>query len=205
MTYGLFAHNTAPAASIKGSILLCNDYRHASEVVDDVQLDINGLAIIRPHRSSPIRARQYTPKVSGALTSLDPRWGRSIRALAMSSFSNSSKPRYSCGRVVGQASQAMTSWLPAALRGVGGSWDALTDLRSERQLESEISPMEAAISTPLAGFTTHRHTGRLAVHAGDPQLCHRRSINQRSPIGVSCYVVLLSCLVETASHVTLRS
>ena len=60
------------------------------EVVD-VQVDFTGLAIIR---SSPDRVRQCTPKDSGALTSLDPRWGRSIRALAMSSLNNSSsKPK----------------------------------------------------------------------------------------------------------------
>ena len=87
--------------------MLCNDYRHASAParseswgVDDVQVDFTGLAIIRPHRSSPDRVvRQCTPKVSGALTSLDPKWGRSIRALAMRSLSNSSKPRTFCGRV----------------------------------------------------------------------------------------------------------
>ena len=28
--HSLFAHHTAPAASFEGSILLCNDYRHAS-------------------------------------------------------------------------------------------------------------------------------------------------------------------------------
>ena len=76
--------------------MLCNDYRHASAharseswVVVDVQVDFTRLAIIRPHRSSPDRVRQCTPKVSGAPTSLDPRWGRSIRALAVSSLSNS--------------------------------------------------------------------------------------------------------------------
>ena len=76
--------------------MLCNDDRHASAparseswgVVDE-QVDFTGLAIIRPHRSSPDRVPQCTPKVSGSLTSLDPRWGRSIRALAMSSLSNS--------------------------------------------------------------------------------------------------------------------
>ena len=56
----------------------------------------------------------------------------------------------------------------------GGRWDALTDLRSERQLEAEISLSEAAIATPFffpfkdAEFRTHRHAGRLAGHAGDP-------------------------------------
>ena len=32
----------------------------------------------------------------------------------------------------------------------GGRWDALTDLRPERQLEAEISLTEAAFATPLA-------------------------------------------------------
>ena len=64
--------------------MLCNDYRHTSAParseswgVVDVQVDFTGLAIIRPHRSSPDRVRQRTPKVGGAMTSLDPRWGRS--------------------------------------------------------------------------------------------------------------------------------
>ena len=63
--HSLLAHHTAPAASFEGSILLCNDYRHASAParwgVVDVQVDITGLAIIRPHRSSQDRARQRTP------------------------------------------------------------------------------------------------------------------------------------------------
>ena len=44
-----------------------------------MQVDFTGLAIVCPHCSSPGRrqVRQCTPKVSGALTSLDPRWGRS--------------------------------------------------------------------------------------------------------------------------------
>ena len=118
-----------------------------------MQVDFTGLAIIRPHRSSSDRVRQCTPKVSGALTSLDPRWGRSIRALAMSSLSTSSKPRTSCGRVglglAGHGCMAPSSVLEHVMR-AGGRWDALTDLRSERQLESEISRTEAAIATPLA-------------------------------------------------------
>ena len=102
--HSLFAHNTAPAASFEGSTMLCNDDRHTSAPTrseswgaDDMQVDFTGLSFIRPYRSSPDRVRQCTPKVSGALTSLDPRWGRSIRALAMSSLSNSSKPRTSSG------------------------------------------------------------------------------------------------------------
>ena len=54
-------------------------------------------------------------------------------------------------------------WLPLAPSSVlehvmraGGRWDALTDLRSERQLESEISRTEAAIATPLAIFPIQR-------------------------------------------------
>ena len=140
--------------------LLCNDYRHASAParseslgVVDVQVDFTGLAIIRPHRSSPDRVLQCTPKVSGALTSLDPRWGRSIRALAMSSLSNSSKPRTSCGRVglglPDHGCLAPSSVLDHVMR-AGGHWDALTDLRFERQLESEISRTETSIATPLA-------------------------------------------------------
>ena len=140
--------------------MLYNNYRHTlaparseSWGMVDVQADFTGLAIKHPHRSSPDWARQCTPKVSGALTSLDPRWGWSIRALAMSSLSNSSKPRTSCGRVglglAGHGCLAPSSVLEHVMR-AGGRWDALTELRSERQLESEISRTEAAIATPLA-------------------------------------------------------
>ena len=140
--------------------MLCNDYRHVSAParseswgVVDVQVDFTGLAIIRPHRYSPDRVRQCTPKASGALTSLDPRWVRSICALAMSSLSNSSKPRTSCGWVglvrAGHGCLTPSSVLEHGMR-AGGRWDALTDLRSERQLESETSLTEAAIATPLA-------------------------------------------------------
>ena len=55
----LLARNTSPAASLEKSILLCNDYRHASPPalsesrgVVDVQVDFTGLAIyarIAPH------------------------------------------------------------------------------------------------------------------------------------------------------------
>ena len=116
--------------------MLCNDYRHASAParseswgVVDVQVDFTGLAIIRPHRSSPDRVRQRTPKVSGALTSLYPRWGRSIRAPSMSSLSNCSKPRTFSGRVglglAGHGCLAPSSDLMHVTR-AGGSWDALT-------------------------------------------------------------------------------
>ena len=74
----------------------------------------------------------------------------------MSSLSNSSKPRTSCGRVgLGLAAHgcldgylAPSSVLEHVTR-AGGRWDALTDLRSERQFELEISLLEAAIATPL--------------------------------------------------------
>ena len=36
-----------------------------------------------------------------------------------------------------------------------------------------------------AGFRTHRHAGRLEGHAGDPEPCHRRSINQPCPTEVN--------------------
>ena len=100
------ACNITPAASLEGSILPCNDYRHASPPartesrgVVDVQVDFTGLAFIRPHRSSQDRVRRRTPQVSRALTSLDPRWGRSVRAIVMSSLNNSSKSMTSCDRV----------------------------------------------------------------------------------------------------------
>ena len=53
---------------LEGSILLFNDYRHASPparskkgVLIDVQVDFTGLSIIRLHRSSQDRVRQLTP------------------------------------------------------------------------------------------------------------------------------------------------
>ena len=66
----------------------------------DVRSDA-GVELIhrRPHRSSRGRVQQCTPKVSLALTSLDPRWGRIIRAIVMRSLSNSSILKSSCGRV----------------------------------------------------------------------------------------------------------
>ena len=86
--------------------------------VVDVQVDFTGLAIIRPHRSLPDRVRQFTPKVIGALTSFDPRWGRSIRALAISLLISSSKPRTPV-TVLGSATQAMAAWLQAAFSSTG--------------------------------------------------------------------------------------
>ena len=168
--------------------MLCNDYRHASAParseswgVVDVQVDFTWLAIIRPHRSSSDRALQCIPHVSGALTSLDPRWGWGIRALAMSSLSCSSKPRTSCDWVwlglAGYYCLAPSSVLEHVTR-AGGRWDALTDLRSERQLESEISLTEAAIATPLAisQYFKVLNSGRIVTpvvycswpHAEDP-------------------------------------
>ena len=85
--------------------MLCNVERHTSAParseswgVDDVQVDCTGL-VLRPHRSSRGRVQLCTPKVSLALTSLDPRWGRIIRAIVVRSLSNSSKLKSSCGRV----------------------------------------------------------------------------------------------------------
>ena len=59
--HSLLACNTTPAASLEGSILLCNDYRHASPParsesrgVVDLQVDFTGLAIyarIAPHKT----------------------------------------------------------------------------------------------------------------------------------------------------------
>ena len=51
--HSLLAHHTAPAASFEGSILLCNDHRHASPParseswgVVDVQVDFTGYIMI---------------------------------------------------------------------------------------------------------------------------------------------------------------
>ena len=120
--------------------MLCNDYRNTSASassefwgVVDAQVDFFGLAIIR------------------ALTSLDPRWGRSIRAFAMSSLSNPSKPSTFCGLaglgLAGHGCLAPSSFLEQMTR-AEGCWDALTDLRYEWQLESEISLTEAAVAMP---------------------------------------------------------
>ena len=72
--HGILACNTTPASSLEGSILLCNDYRHASPParsesrgVVDVQVDFTGLAIyarIAPHKIGyagvPHRSEQGT-------------------------------------------------------------------------------------------------------------------------------------------------
>ena len=59
--HGLLAYNITPPASLEGSILLCNDYRHASPPahsesrgVVDVQVDFTGIAIyarIAPYKT----------------------------------------------------------------------------------------------------------------------------------------------------------
>ena len=63
------------------------------------------------------------------------------------------KPKTPCGRVglglAGHGYLAPSSVLKHVMR-AGGRWDAFTDLRSERQLKSEISLTEAAIAAPLA-------------------------------------------------------
>ena len=116
-SHSIFAHNTAPAASFEGSIMLCNDYRHASAParseswgVDEVHVDFTGLAIIRPHRSSPDRVRQCTPKVSGALTSPRnsskprtprPGWARPRRPWLLGSQQRS-RARDACSRPPGR-------------------------------------------------------------------------------------------------------
>ena len=41
----------------------------------------------------------------------------------------------------------------------GGHWDALTDLRSERQLESETSLTEAAIANSASDFPQFKGAG----------------------------------------------
>ena len=87
--HSLLARNTPLAASSAGSILLCNVESHASTParseswgVVDVLVEFTGL-VRRPHRSSRGRVQQCTPKVSLALTSLDPKWGRIIRAIVI--------------------------------------------------------------------------------------------------------------------------
>ena len=97
--------NTPLAASSEGSILLYIIETHASAFarseswgVVDVQVDFTGLGR-RAHRSSWDKVQQYTPKVSLALTSLDPRWGRIICAIVVRSLSNSSKMKSSYCRV----------------------------------------------------------------------------------------------------------
>ena len=146
--------------------MLCNDYRHASAPARSeswggvyVQVDFTGLAIIRPHRSSPNRVRQCTPKVSVALTSLDPRWGRSIRALAMRSLNNSSKSMTSCGRV-GLSLTSHSCLAPGCylehVKQCRRQLAATTGLRCERQLEFSISRTGAVIATQFAVSTNSR-------------------------------------------------
>ena len=71
----------------------------------------------------------------------------------MNSLDNSSNPRTSCGQVglglTGLGCLTPSSVLKHVTR-EGYRWDALTDLRSERHLESEISLTEAANATTLA-------------------------------------------------------
>ena len=132
--------------------MLCNDYRHASAPArsKSVQVDFTGLAIIRPHRSLRHRVRQCTPEVSGAMISRDPRWGRNSRVLLLNSSSKRRIPNDPVGLgLAGHGCLAPSSVLEHMTR-AGGRWDALTDLRSERQLKSEISLTEVAITTPLA-------------------------------------------------------
>ena len=130
-----------------------------SETMEVSPESFNSLRIINRYRTNEIQyilvelPQRCIPTVSGALTSLDPSWGRSIHALAMSSLSNSSKPRTSCGRVglglAGHGCLAPSSNFVHETR-AGGRWDALTVRGSEQQLESEISQSESAIATPLA-------------------------------------------------------
>ena len=116
--YSLLARNTPLAANSEGSILLCNIERHASASahseswgVVDLQVYFTGL-VRRPHRSSRDSVQQCMLKVSLALTSLDPRWGRIIRAIVMRSLSNSSILKSSCGRV-GLSLSGHSCWTPS--------------------------------------------------------------------------------------------
>ena len=73
--HSILACNITPAASLDGSILLWNDYRHASPParsesrgVVDVQVDFTGLAIyarIAPHKTGyagvPHRSAEHRP------------------------------------------------------------------------------------------------------------------------------------------------
>ena len=73
--HSLLAHYTPIAASSEGSILLCNVERHASAPARFESLDVDDVQVVRrAHRSSRGRIQQCTPKISLALTSLDPRW-----------------------------------------------------------------------------------------------------------------------------------
>ena len=148
-----------------------------------VQIAFTGIAIISPHRFSLDRVRQCTSKVSVALTNLDPRWRQSIGAPRrpwLHGSQHRSRTRDTCRR----------------------RWDALIDLRSERQLESEISLWEAAIAFPFAISPNSKMLYRDASSRWSPSKPCRTSlavpqgsINQQSPIEVSVTVFRLSLMV----------
>ena len=133
------------------------------------------LAIIRPHRSSPDRVRQCVYP-EGQWSTDQSRSEVGVRALAMSSLSNSSKPRTSCDRVgLGPwllGSQQRSRARDACRRPLGrlDRSEVRTATRI-RDLTNGSSNRHSACDFPSfngAGFRTHRHAGRLAGHAGDP-------------------------------------
>ena len=66
-----------------------------------MQVDFTGLAIyarIAPHKTGHAGV-PHRSAFSIAPTSIDPRWGRSIRAIVMSLLNNSSKSMTTCGRI----------------------------------------------------------------------------------------------------------
>ena len=142
-----------------------------------MQVDFTGL-VLRAHRSSRDRVLQCTPKVSLTLTSLDPRWGRIIRAIVVRSLSDSSKLKSSCGRVrlslSGHSCRTPSCFAKKVLKHepcmneAGRSHD-----RSRGRMgnfEPVISRTGAAIATQFtisadAGSDTDHHAGRLAGYS----------------------------------------
>ena len=153
----------------------CNVERHASAPphseswgVVDVRVDFTGL-VRRPHRSSRGTVQQCTPKVSLAMTSLDPRWGRIIRAIVVRVLSNSSELKSSCGRVRLSLSDH-SRWTPSCcakkilkhvkqVHEAGRSHDRSGGRMGK--LEPVISKTGAAIATQFTISTSSRTQDRL--------------------------------------------
>ena len=126
------------------------------------------------------------------MTSLDPRWGRSIRAIVMSSLNNSSDSMTSCGQVglslTGHSCLGRYCDL-VKVRPCRRQLGAATNLRCERQLESAISrtgvgglPLRLRFRPTRVCWIQHASSCRAIPEI--PSCARRRSINQPSPIKV---------------------
>ena len=107
-----------------------------------MQVDFTGLATIRPHRSLlPRQGTEVNPKGQWSTD-------QSRSGVGPEHPCSCDERRVGLG-LAGHGCLAPRSVLEHVMR-AGGRWGALADLRSERQLESEISLTKAAIAIPLA-------------------------------------------------------